>query len=284
MILKSSGSIVAAAALVSGVMAVAGAVHATSIGVQFLDANTGYGDNPVNGQMVGAPGFTQSVWNEVAVNDHNANGGYASYNPNWSGAGLSLSDSSGAASSITLSYSSLGSQRSNTYYTFPQSGLTEQEKFLSGGIISFGSGGYVQFNNVPTGSYSLVAYLANNYGDGSYNISKEAAGFSVNGGSPVVTGEQNGKNFTTSGDVYVTSTSPSSSTVLNYLVFSGVTPASGNITLNFKDISGVDVGVNAVQLIAPAGATPEPATVALFGAAGAGILLLSRRRSRGWSA
>ena len=41
MILKSNGSVLAAAGLFGGVMAVAGAAHATSIGVQFYQSASG---------------------------------------------------------------------------------------------------------------------------------------------------------------------------------------------------------------------------------------------------
>ena len=166
MILKSNGSLLAATALFGGVMAVAGAVHATSVGVQFLDATNGFGKNPVNGSMVGAAGYTQSVWNEIAVADHNGSTTSQATYP-WTATGLAVKDSAGSTSAITFSYSSVGTQSTNTYYTYPQiPAVTAQEKLLSGSIISFGGGGNVEFGNLPTGNYTLVAYLASQFGNG----------------------------------------------------------------------------------------------------------------------
>jgi hypothetical protein len=281
MILKSNGSVLAAAALLGGVIATAGAVHATSIGVQFLDANNGFGNNPVNGSTAGAAGYTQSVWNGISVADHNGNTTSQTKYP-WAATGLALNDSSGSASTITLSYSSVGTQATNTYYEYPQTPpVTAQEKLLSGSIIAFGAGGYVQFGNVPTGNYTLVAYLASQFGNGPNGTSGEVAGFSVNGGSAVQAGEQDGEDFTLSSDTFTTSSSPTSSSTVNYLVFQNVAPdGNGNITLNFKDMSGTAAAIDAVQLIEPAStSTPEPATLALFAAGGLALVALKRRRA-----
>ena len=279
MILKSNGLILAAAALFGGVMAVAGAVHATSIGVQFLDAGNGFGDNPVNGSVAGAGGYTQSVWNEVTVADHNGSSTSKTTYP-WAATGLTVTDSAGNTSPITFSYSSVGTQSTNTYYEYPQTPpVTTQEKLLSGSIISFGAGGYVQFGSVPTGSYTLVAYVASQFGNGPNGTSGEVAGFSVNGSGAIQTGEQDGEDFTLSGDVFSTSSSPTSATNVNYLVFPNITPDSnGNITLNFKDISGTAAALDAVQLVGPPStSTPEPATLGLFMAGGIALLVAKRR-------
>ncbi len=278
MILKANGSLLAAA-LFGGVIAVAGAAHATSIGVQFLDSPNGEGNNPINGSVVGAAGYTQSVWNGITVADHNASSVSQATYP-WTATGLAVKDTSGGISPITFSFSSVGTQATTTYYEYPQTPpVTAQEKLLSGSIISFGSGGTVEFGSVPTGSYTLVAYLASQFGNGPNGTSGEVAGFSVNGGTAVQAGEQDGKDFTLGGDVFSTSSTPSSSTTVNYLVFQNVTPDSnGNITLNFKNISGTAASLDAVQLIEPPPAsTPEPATLGLFLAGGLALVVAKRR-------
>ena len=103
----------------------------------------------------------------------------------------------------------------------------------------------------------------------------------MNGGSSVQTGQQDGEDFTLGGDAFSTSSTPTSSTTVNYLVFQNVTPDSnGNITLNFKNISGTAASLDAVQLIEPAPAsTPEPATLGLFLAGGLALVVAKRRRS-----
>ena len=127
MILKSNGSLLAAAALFGGVMAVAGAAHATSIGVQFLDATNGFGDNPVTGSVAGAGGYTQSVWNEVKIADHNGSTISQTTYP-WTATGLTVTDSAGNTSPITFSYSSVGTQSTNTYYEYPQTPLFGEQR------------------------------------------------------------------------------------------------------------------------------------------------------------
>ena len=99
MILKSNGLILAAAALFGGVMAVAGAVHATSIGVQFYNASTTNSVALTAGQIAGAGSYAQSNWNVASsANDvfYTDAGGSGAYKGSLS----TLADGSTGATSV----------------------------------------------------------------------------------------------------------------------------------------------------------------------------------------
>jgi hypothetical protein len=284
MILKSNGSVLAAAVLIGGTMAMAGAVHAAPIGVQFKE--TGNGDTvelnnavstvgPVQNLTAGYGSYAQDNWNEVAGSGSSS---FSSSSP------IAL-----AGTAITLSISNAHKFNQANGVTSVNNGgagstasPTANEELLSGGLEndSGGTPTVIEFSNVPTGSYDLVLYTAFQ-GNGSY---AGAASFTINGGAPVYAVEQDGAAFYPS-DTFVSNpqSNPanlSTSSVSNYLLFQNVTPVSGNITISYgKYASGTvasDSNGNAVDAV-QLSSVPEPATLALFGAAGVGLMLLRRK-------
>jgi hypothetical protein len=249
---------------VSTIAFFAGSVPAALIGVQWNDSSNGFANNPLGSSLSGgAPGYVQTNWNDPSTTDHNSGN-----SANWNQSGIPLIDSTGAATGVTLAFTSLGSLASQTYYTYPQPTLTSNEKLTSDSIIEFGApGGDVVFSNVPGGTYSLVVYTLTEY--------PSAAAFTVNGGTPTFIKEENGQAFSTGGDVWASFPNDTID-ASNYLVLSGVTPVSGTIDLNYAELGGTDAVLNAVQLV-PA-AVPEPASLSLLGAVG--IALIHRRGRR----
>jgi hypothetical protein len=238
--------------------------RAALIGVQWNDSGNGFANNPLGSSLSGgAPGYVQTNWNEPSTTDHNSGN-----TANWSQSGIPLVDSTGAATGVTLAFTSLGSLASQTYYTYPQPTLTSNEKLTSDSIIEFGApGGDIIFSNVASGTYSVVVYTLTEY--------PSAAAFSVNGASPTFIKEENGQAFSTGGDVWASYPNDAVD-ASNYLVLGGVTPISGTIDLNYYELGGTDAVLNAVQLV-PA-AVPEPASVSLLGAVG--FALIHRRGKR----
>ena len=284
MILKSNGSILAAAALFGGVMAAATAVHASPIGVQFKE--TGNGDTvelnnsvattgPVQNLTAGYGSYAQNNWNEVAGSGSSS---YTSANP------IAL-----AGTTITLSISNAHKfNRANGVESVNNGGAgssaspTANEELLSGGLEndSGGTPTTIEFQNVAAGTYNLVLYTAFQ-GNGSY---AGAVGFSVNGGPDTYIVEQDGAAFYPN-DTFVTNPTTnvadlSTASVSNYLLFNNVSPLNGNITISYgKYASGTVANdgngnaVDAVQL----SSVPEPAPLALLALGGLGLLLLRRK-------
>lgn len=241
------------------------------VGVQFLNPQVASGNNSVNGSNAGAPGFTQSVWNGVFVED-NSNPTFTT----WSQSGIPLTDQSGAVSPIRLSYFCQGSLPTDAV-TQGQPSVTSHEKLLSNAIMTFCDAGFVKFTNVPNGSYDLVIYTVNRHGDGGNGTVSQFGSYRVNGGPPVTLGNQFGGDFTASGDSYKSHAGypltagnvGDANNASNYFVFSDVVPdAAGEITLTFNAPSN-DAAVNAVQLLTPSSpiftTQPRASTVTTVG-------------------
>ncbi len=286
MILKSNGSLLAAAALFGGVMAVAGAAHATSIGVQFVNASNTNSVALTAAQVAGAGSYAQSNWNVASSANQTSYtdaGGSAAYEGSLS----TLTDGTTAATSVganggsvTFNYSDI--HKFFTGYTIGASGdpsntTTDANAILMSGAVendtnSATKATVLEFGNVAPGSYNVVLYNV-------WQASNEFQA-SVNGGAPVDVWEQAGQTFgaESPNETWVTNPNPSASTdVSNYLVFNNISPDSnGNISLAFlknsSSLAGSE-GVNAIQLVS----TPEPAPLALLALGGLGLMLLQRK-------
>ena len=291
MILKSNGSILAAAALFGGVMAVAGAVHATSIGVQFYDTADGSNAALTPTQSAGYGAYAQANFNT-----YNASGAYESAGTYvFSGSISTLVDASGAASvganggSVTFSFAN-GHKFNHTSGSFNSATATPNMTLMSDGIENDSHGisaaTTATFGNVAPGKYSLLVYIPWNIPTLNGNPEVTYAQLTVTGSSTQSANfnEQQASEFD-SNPVFVTNpnpATPSGTTDLsNYALFTGISPdANGNITISLDKPSGTSygpsIGMDAFQLVSAP--VPEPATLALFGAAGVGILLLSKRR------
>ena len=278
-----------------GMGAIAATATAASIGVKF--AETGDGDtfptfSGTAGVTVangGSGNYAQSNWNNV-VGEEGLKGVSAS--------GISLVDSTGAASNITFGYTSdhyFNATKTNEGNGSPTSPTADQE-LVSGALENDeGTAATATFSNVSPGTYTVVAYTVFQAATatGAYS---GAATFTVNGGDSTVVLDQGGNyglpdsfdGSTGAGPtVWMTNPNPSStSNPSNYVVFTGVSPdSSGNITIAWSKYTGgafsndsTGNGVDAIQLI-PA-VTPEPASLGLLGLGVLGLPLLAGRRRR----
>lgn len=294
MILKSNGSLLAAAALFGGVMAIAGAVHATSIGVKFSETGDGLtypsftGTAGVTTANGGSGNYAQANWNNVAGEE-----GVKIT----SGSVATLTDSTGATAlgaggnNITFGYSTAhyfnatkSVQNGSVAGTTNPATPTLDQQLVSGAIENDeGTAATATFGNVNPGSYTVVLYTVFQ-GSGAYS---GGADFSINGGTAVTILEQSGNSTASTGFDAASPTawmsnpgaSSTASAVSNYLVFTGVTPdANGNIAVSWKkdSLGGVDSygnGVDAVQLVS----VPDPAPLVLTALGGLGLMLLRRK-------
>lgn len=293
MILKSNGSLLAAAALFGGVMAVAGTVHATSIGVQFYDTADGSNAALTASQSAGYGSYAQSNFNTYNAANASVQGSapYSTY-----GSMSTLVSSSGAASvganggSVTFSFAG-GHKFNHTSGVFKSATATANATLTSDGIENDSHGisaaTTATFGNVASGEYSVLVYIPWNIPTASGNPEVTYVHLTVAGASTQAAyfNEQQASEFYAN-PVFMTNpnpTTPSGTADLsNYALFTGISPdANGNITISLDKPSGTSyqpsIGMDAFQLVSAA-AVPEPATLALFGAAGAGLLLLSKRR------
>ena len=291
MILKSNGSLLAAAALFGGVMAVAGAAHATSIGVQFYDTADGSNAALTASQTAGYGSYAQANFNT-----YNASGAYESAGTYvYSGSVPTLMDSTGAASvganggSVTFSFAN-GHKFNHTSGGFKSATASANATLTSDGIENDSHGisaaTTATFGNVASGKYSVLVYIPWNIPTLNGNPEVTYVHLTVAGASTQAAyfNEQQASEFY-SNPVFMTNPNPATpsgtANLSNYALFTGISPdANGNITISLDKPSGTSygpsIGMDAFQLVSAP--VPEPATLALFGAAGAGLLLLSKRR------
>ncbi len=278
-----------------GLAAIAATASAASIGVKF--AETGDGDTfptftgtaGVTTANGGSGNYAQSNWNNVA-GEEGIKGTSAS--------GISLVDSSGAASTVTFGYTSahyFNATKTNEGSGAPASPTADQE-LVSGALENDeGTASTATFSNVSPGKYTVVAYTVFQaaVASGAYS---GAATFTVNGSDSTVILDQGGNyglpssfdGSTGAGPTaWITNPNPTStSDPSNYVVFSNVSPdANGNITLGWSKYTGgafsndgTGNGVDAVQLIPVV--TPEPASLGLLGLGVLGLPLLATGRRR----
>ncbi len=292
MILKSNGSVLAAAALLGGVIATAGAVHATSIGVQFYDTADGSNAALTASQSAGYGGYAQANFNTYdGAGAYESAGTYI-----FSGSVSTLVDSTGATSvganggSVTFSFAN-GHKFEHTSGGFKTATATPDTTLMSDGLENDSHGiaaaSTATFGNVASGKYSVLVYIPWNIPLLNGNPEVAYIHLTVAGASTqsAYFNEQEASAFD-SNPVFMTNPNPSSASgtadLSNYALFTGISPdANGNIVISIDKPSGTtygpSIGMDAFQLVSAP--VPEPATLAIFGAASAGVMLLSRRRA-----
>lgn len=236
-------------------VAQAGVVQGTPyIGVQFQGGGgTTYQLTP--GQSAGV--VPQDNYNPVSQTSQTA---------------TALNDATGAASGVTLTTVNNNSYGSGTATATANATLLEGESKANNG-----STGTYTFNNVPTGTYDLIAYIVDdNVNPGNYTLGvttyyvTEQAGAS-GGGTPYYTGS-----FVQASNTSATGTRDAG----NYVEFYNVSPTGGALTLT--DIAGPNAGfpvaINGFQLLNASTAVPEPATLGIVALGGLAILAKKRRK------
>ena len=174
------------------------------------------------------------------------------------GSGVALVSTSGAASGVSLSFSSDQVYESDASYT--QFTGTPYESLMRGYLVDRGTTGIaLTFSGLVAGqSYGLYIYT-----QGDDNSANRSIGLSVNGAAAQSTTQSNASTFI-AGD--------------NYLYLTTTANAKGQIIVDGDELSG-EGNINGVQLLTIA--VPEPGTIALVLA---GILIVgtvTRRKSRG---
>ncbi len=231
------------------------------IGVQFVQAG------PKLGLTQTAGVDPQDDFNTVSVNNSTGT----------SGTTQDLFDSDGAATGITLTHISNDGYNSDTDSSTPNGILLHGED-KSGPDSSQNQGpvpgqtATYTFNNVPTGNYTLVAYVENDspasasvnanitVGSTTYYVTDEA----VAGGTPAFSNASN--------------TNPNVRVTGNYVEFNNVRPVGGEISLTNTSEGGSNdtASINGFQLIpslatqttnarAPASLTTPPPTATSLG-------------------
>ncbi len=270
--------------------ATAATATAASLGVKF--AETGDGDTfptftgtaGVTTANGGSGNYAQSNWNNV-VGEEGVKG--------VSGTGISLVDSTGAASAVTFGYSAghyFNASKTDEGGAGPTP-PTADEELVSGALENDeGTAATAEFSHVSPGSYTVVLYTVFQAASSSGAYSG-AATFTVNGADSTVVLDQGGNfgypnSFDAPGPTaWVTNPNPSSTSApSNYVVFNNVSPdSSGNITIAWSKYTGgafssdgTGNGVDAVQLISAA--VPEPASLMLMGLGALVLPMLARRK------
>lgn len=237
-----------------------------SIGINFSGRQWSIGGNtPMSLAPTDMAGVVpQQNWNNVFVDSANSggmdqlNGGENSTNPG------TVFDSSGAATSLTFSYTANGNA---TEWAVDQSTHTGNQQLLDGYWDVQSANGTVNLGNISYSLYDVYVYVsADNNG--------RTAGVDINGSSQTyLLTDANGYDYTQP-LVQSMALTQGSAASAQYVLYQNVTGSSFQIDLfNY----GQDVGVAGIQVVA----VPEPTTVALA-FAGMGLVGLMLRRKRGF--
>jgi len=216
------------------------------IGIQFVQAGPALGSNDEAGVI------PQGNFNAVQVN--NSAGTQGTTAP--------LLDSNGNTTGVTLTHASNDGYNSNTSTGNPNGILLHGEDKTGPPGHSSGPGmtSTYTFNNVPNGTYNLIAYIENDYPGVSASITVGSSTYYVVDES--TTG--------TPAFVNASGTDPDNPVTGNYVEFLNVSPSSGNqLAVTYTSIAGgnVTASINGFQLegtaSAPSIVTPLPQSVSI---------------------
>ncbi len=217
--------------------------RATTIGMNFDGGGGNSGTGAIDpGLVTGTAGVVpQANWN-------NLNGA--------SSAAVTLNDSTGAATTATVSWSS-----GNTWSNGEANGNPgNQNALLLNNYLDGGSGGAatVTLSNIPYAHYSLYIYTMRDGG--------ATSDYTVNGVTQTV--QVGGSGFFNSNGFVLDTASAEG----DYLIYSGLTASSVTLLASqFNSRSPVD----GIQIVPTA--VPEPSSLALLAVGAVGLTILARR-------
>jgi hypothetical protein len=210
---------------------VAGSQYGTTaglIGVQFVQAGPALASTQVAGIV------PQDNYNVVNVNNSSGTNGTTPL----------LLNSNGSPTSVTLTHVSNDGYNSNTATSTPNGILLHgEDKTGPAGTTQSSKPGLTStytFNNVPPGTYNLIAYIENDYAGVSANMTVGPTTYYVIDES--VTG--------TPPFTLANSTDPNNRATGNYVEFLNVSPVQGQITVTYTSEGGANdtASINGFQL------------------------------------
>lgn len=245
------------------ILLLSGLAGAQAQGVISWNVDT-YGTISGSSQYAGV--VSAAYWNDTWVLNGNATGASVNY--------ANLIDNTGAATTLSLTAQSL--QNGWNFYSIQGSHPGQDadgtyNKELLNGYNNKGSSespyaSIVSLSSIPYSAYDIYVYFSADTAGrtGTANIGSTTYDFATLGAASV-----SGGNAVLTQTTDTTGANPGA----DYAVFSGLTGSSDTITVSIPNWGGI-AGIQIVQ-------TPEPGTLALFGA-GAGALVLgwSRRTRR----
>lgn len=271
------------ALLLAGISALAPDALAASIGVNFVDSNdpgvqNGATDSLATGEIAGAPGYSQSNWNNYG---------------RWSDT-IAPTDSLGLSTTVSVAWDANNTWRNNANPT-----LTGDEKLMHGYLDSTGGVAEASFTSIFANNVNKpVVYVS---GLSSWLSAQEATSFDL---VLYFDGDTTGRiaeywvqsatgghtSFTIGGDlsphlfardfgdfagynpVDPSATSLGAAEDGNYLVFSGIT-ATDTILIRAEEQTERSP-ISGFQIVA----VPEPSTIGLLGLSTVGVAMIRRRR------
>ena len=238
-----------------------GVSQAQSIGVNFAGRQWSIGGNtPMTLQPLGTAGVVpQQNWNNVFL-DAADSGGMPQLNIGGANAGV-VSDNSGAATSVSFSYTQGGNA---TEWAADQATHTGNQQLLDGYWDVQSASGAVNLGNISYSMYDVYVYI-------SADSNGRTAGVNINDGPQTyLLTDASGYNYSQP-LIQATATSQGSATSAQYVLYQDVTGSSLQVDLaNY----GNDVGIAGIQVV---GVVPEPSTLT-FSIAGLALIGLIRGR------